>query len=90
MKSDFEIILSNWCYVVIRDKCTPGFASVTNAAEYTIQALSKKVDLRNKKVFYLDSMKNFDELVHNGIEFVGFKAPPENIKRRLSWVFGIE
>lgn len=56
--------------VWIRDRVEDGVISVTNDAEHVVRELVARFG--NVRVFYLDSMSNWDELKHDGGTFTGF------------------
>ena len=74
MKSSFTIICETDTFILIRDNDDPEYASVTNAAEFTVETLAQSFDLTNRRVLYLDTMQRFDELCHDDGKFTGFKA----------------
>ncbi len=59
--------------IVIKDTWSPGFLSVTNAAEQVIRDMVIHCDLMNEqRVIYQDTEGTFDELLHTDGEFTGF------------------
>jgi hypothetical protein len=61
--------------VIIED--IGGRVSVTNDAETVVEELlavhgARRTDGELRRILYYDSMRNLDELVHNGIRFTGF------------------
>ena len=63
-------------FVYIRDcgnhsKCK----TVTNDIEWVVTDLDDSIEnLENKRIFYMDSEGQIDEVIHNGKTFVSFKA----------------
>ena len=60
-------------YIYIQDIGTCD-RSVTNDAEWVLARLAEEYGLNNRRVFYMDSMGQIDEITHNGGgHFTGFK-----------------
>lgn len=73
MTSSYAVICETDTFILIKDNDDPNYASVTNAAKYTIESLTKTHDLTARRVIYQDSMQRFDELCHEDGAFTGFK-----------------
>jgi len=55
--------------------------SITTDAEWVIDRLTVEYGLKKHRVFYMDTMGQIDELVHNNAgRFVRFKAGYEGVK----------
>lgn len=50
-----------------------GPVSVTNDAEAVVENLIKFSGAGDKRIFYIDTDRQIDELVHDGTKFVDFK-----------------
>lgn len=72
--ADYSIIALNDLHVLLVDDQTTGKPSLTNSAALVVADLHGKVEggLGGRRVFYLDTINRFDELVHRGGEFIGF------------------
>jgi len=53
--------------------------TVTNDAEWVVETLAKDHALGDRRLFYLDSEGQIDELLHSAGRFTGFKAGHEGI-----------
>lgn len=59
--------------VLLVDRCLPGTMTITNAAEVVIAELAAAGLLAGRQVFYRDTEGRWDELLHDGGAFLGFK-----------------
>jgi len=50
--------------------------SVTNNAEEVVEFVLDYYSTTTKRIFYRDTMGNWDEMTHDGEKFVGFKSMP--------------
>jgi hypothetical protein len=66
-------------YIYIRD-VGGNYRSVTNDAEKVIEKLTTENNLGNRRVFYMDTEGQIDELVHKGNRFTGFKHGHERFE----------
>jgi hypothetical protein len=66
-------------YIYIRD-VGGNYRSVTNDAEKVIEKLTTENDLGNRRIFYMDTMGQIDELLHKGSRFTGFKFGHEGVE----------
>lgn len=74
MTSSYSVILDTDTFILIKDNDDPDFASVTNAADYTVESLAQVYDLSNRRIVYQDTMGRFDELRHADGKFTGFRG----------------
>ena len=68
----FTLVKVEGNFVYISDDGLPGYASVTNQAEYVVETLIARWG-SDKRFFYRDSMFVWDELCHDGAKFTDFK-----------------
>lgn len=73
MTSSYSVLCETDTFILIKDNDEPGYSSVTNAAEYTIESLAEAYDLSNHRVIYQDTMQRFDELCHEDGKFTGIR-----------------
>ncbi len=67
-------------YMLVVDLCDElGGRSVTNGAEEVIHYLQPHADQR---VLYQDTMSQWDELKHNGLDFTGFAPLSHEMRHR--------
>ena len=79
--AEFSIQIDAPGYVYIIDTGhNHGKRTITNDAENVISELYGLIDdLKNKRVFYLDSDGRIDEIIHSAGRFVTFKAGHEGV-----------
>lgn len=80
MHAEFTILVVTDTHIVIRDNDAVYSKTITNDADYVIAQLQHRIDggIKNRKVFYLDTMCRFDELVVKNGQFHSFKAGTAN------------
>lgn len=78
LKSSFTVIRETDTFILIRDDDETEYASVTNAADYTVECLAQRFDIANRRIVYQDTMGRFDELSHKNGKFNGFKPLTES------------
>lgn len=72
MRAQIEIVKNDPTVLVIND--LDGTRSVTNDAEDVVKFLiSSNLLEKGKRLIYRDTESTYDEIIHNGIEFVAFK-----------------
>lgn len=78
LKSSFTVIRETDTFILIRDNDETENASVTNAADYTVECLAQRFDIASRRIVYQDTMCRFDELSHKDGKFNGFKPLTES------------
>lgn len=72
-------------FVLISDDDREGCRSVTNAAAEVVSSIHDNVaNLKHRRVFYLDSMGQIDELKHEAGHFTGFGPCTDGQREMLS------
>jgi hypothetical protein len=79
--SSFTVLSETDTFILIRDKNDSDHASVTNAANYTVEWLAQRFEIANRRIVYQDTMGRFDELSHKRGKFDGFKPLTESQQR---------
>lgn len=69
-RSQYEVARLESQRVFIIDKCIPGALSVTNDAENVVSDVLKIFG--ELRIVYRDSQGSWDELLHDGVKFIGF------------------
>jgi len=74
---NYEIIdtgktIYNEPYILLKDTDTG--KTITNSAEAVIKDLCTYLDIKGRHIYYIDTDGAIDELLHNGVKFVGFKG----------------
>jgi hypothetical protein len=77
-KACFDVLKETPDFIYIKD--IGQYRSVTNDAEYVIGKLSEENNLGNRRVFYIDSDGQIDELLHKADRFTGFKPGHEGVE----------
>jgi hypothetical protein len=72
--AEFSVILDIPSYVLIKDVGHAHTKTVTNDVEYVLQKLNAILNIENRRVFYIDSSGEQDEIVHFGGRFKCFKS----------------
>ena len=76
----FSIANETDSFVYIIDRNEKNKKSVTNDAAWVLSELYNLVEnFDNKRVFYMDSEGQVDEIIHTGKSFVTFKAGHEGV-----------
>jgi hypothetical protein len=75
--AEFSVILDTPSYVLIKDIGYAQAKTVTNDVEYVLQKLNSILNIQNRRVFYIDSSGDQDEIVHSGGRFKCFKSARE-------------
>jgi hypothetical protein len=71
--AEFFVISDTPSYVLIKDIGHTYAKTVTNDVEYVLQKLDVILDIKNRRVFFIDSDGEQDEIVHSGGCFKCFK-----------------
>lgn len=84
LKSKFSIPVKHEDFVILIDHDEG--ASVTNDAENVIRWLDANLDggLGQRKVYYRDTSGEYDELVHENVNFKRYNSPPLHMKQALA------
>ncbi|HCL5581071.1 TPA: hypothetical protein N2N40_002499 [Citrobacter freundii] len=84
IKSTFSVPVKNEEFIILVD-LDEGM-SVTNDAENVIRWLDENLDggLGQRKVYYRDTSGEYDELVHENVNFKNYSACPPHIKQALA------
>jgi hypothetical protein len=61
-------------FICIKDTGHKNRMSVTNDVEYILSDLSRQFNIDNLRIFYVDSDRQIDEIIHKGKNFISFKA----------------
>lgn len=79
MHANYEILAVSDRYVTLRDLGPwDSFPTVTNDVEYVVRDLYEKEILKKGvKLYYHDSEGGFDEILHRGGVFRGFRTVKE-------------
>jgi hypothetical protein len=75
----FKILKITDIFIYLKDMGLPARYSVTNDAEWVIATLAALGILENRKVFYMDTDTNIDEILHENGKFKDFSFGHEGI-----------
>ena len=70
----YDILNETDTFILIKDIGHKTGKTVTNDAEYVIKNLPELCGIKGRRVFYIDSMGQTDEMIHNGVSFTSFRA----------------
>jgi hypothetical protein len=54
--------------------------TITNDAEFVLAQLAENYDINRRRVFYMDSLGQIDEIEHHGPHFTGFRPGHKGIE----------
>jgi hypothetical protein len=72
--AEFSVITDNPSYILIKDVGYIRSKTVTNDVEYVLEKLNAILNIQNRRVFYIDSDGEQDEIVHSRGRFKCFKS----------------
>jgi hypothetical protein len=75
----FEVIKATPEYIYIKDVGHNTRPSVTNDVEWILQEIALDWGIDNKRIFYMDSLRETDEIIHQQGRFVCFKFGHEGV-----------
>jgi hypothetical protein len=76
----FDVIKETPEFLFIKDVGHRDHITVTNDAKFVLQKLSEEYILDHRRVFYMDSMGQIDEIEHRGGRFIGFRFGHEGVE----------
>lgn len=81
LKCEFKIVENKDSYILLEDLANIySSMSITNDAENVIEFLNNKLDIANKKIYYVDTDGRVDILCHDNGKFIGFKFAYDNVQ----------
>jgi hypothetical protein len=78
--ADFDVVKETPDFILIKDTGHMTGKSVTSDAEYVVARLVEEHGIGGRRVFYVDSLGETDELTHEGGQFTGFKFGHEGVE----------
>jgi hypothetical protein len=76
----FDVIKETTDFIFIKDVGHRGHITITNDTVFVLQKLSADYGLGNRRVFYMDSLEQIDEIEHHGVNFAGFKPGHKGVE----------
>jgi hypothetical protein len=76
----FEIVQKTVSFIFINDTGHMNHKSVTNDVRFVLEKLATETNIKNKRIFYADSMNEVDEIIHSGTHFLHFKYGHEGVE----------
>jgi hypothetical protein len=76
----FEVIKETPDFLFIKDVGHKDHITVTNDAAFVLQKLAEEYTLDHRRLFYMDSLGQIDEIKHNGVHFTGFKPGHKGVE----------
>jgi hypothetical protein len=80
LHAEFDVIKETPEYIYIKDTGHNDGPTVTNDAEFVLGQLANKHNMGRRRVFYMDSVGQTDELTHIGAHFTGYKFGHEGVE----------
>jgi hypothetical protein len=80
MHAVFNVINETPDFIFIKDVGHKDHITVTNDAQFVLAKLVEEYDLGRRRVFYIDSLGQIDEIKHSGTHFTGFKPGHEGVE----------
>jgi hypothetical protein len=76
----FDVIKEAPDFIFIKDVEHKNHITITNDAQFVLTQLAVKYDIGGRRVFYMDSCGEIDEIEHRGIKFTGFKPGHKGVE----------
>jgi hypothetical protein len=76
----FDVIKESPDFIYIKDTGHKKHITVTNDAAFVISKLAKEYGIDRRRIFYMDSDGEIDEIQHHGAKFIGFKAGHKGVE----------
>jgi hypothetical protein len=79
LHADVEVIKETPEYIYLKAIGHNVGLTITNDAEWVVSQLVNEHNLGMRRVFYMDSLGQIDELTHVGAHFTGYKYGHEGV-----------
>jgi hypothetical protein len=76
----FDIIKESQDFVFIKDIGHKNHIAITNDAQFVLSKLAAEYDINRRRVFYMDSDGQIDEIEHHGVRFVKFRPGHKGVE----------
>jgi hypothetical protein len=76
----FDVIKETPDFIFIKDVGHRDHMTVTNDVEFVLAKLAEEYDIDRRRIFYMDSLGQIDEIEHHGTHFIGFKPGHKGIE----------
>jgi hypothetical protein len=76
----YDVIKETPDFIFIKDVGHKDHITVTNDVKFVLQKLSEEYALDHRRVFYMDSMGQIDEIEHRGSRFIGFMSGHKGVE----------
>jgi hypothetical protein len=76
----FSVIKEAPDFIFIKDVGHKKHITITNDAEFVLTKLAEEHSIDRRRVFYMDSDGQIDEIEHRGAKFVGFKPGHKGVE----------
>ena len=75
----FSVIEVKPNFILIKDTGHMDHKTISNDVEWVLSQLAQEYNLQYRRIFYIDSAGDIDEIIHNGMAFHGFKHGHEGV-----------
>jgi hypothetical protein len=76
----FDVIKETQDFIFIKDMGHNSHLTITNDANFVLSKLEAEYGIDRRRVFYMDSDGNIDEIEHRGVHFTGFKPGHKGVE----------
>jgi hypothetical protein len=76
----FDVIKETQDFIFIKDIGHKNRITITNDAAFVLSKLAAEYDIDGRRVFYMDSDGQIDEIKHCGVKFTGFKPGHKGVE----------
>jgi hypothetical protein len=80
LHATYVVLNKETSFICIKDTGHKNRMSVTNDVEYVLSDLSRQFNIDHRRIFYVDSDGQIDEIIHKGKNFISFKAGHKGIE----------
>jgi hypothetical protein len=78
--ADFNVIMEAPDFIFIKDIGHKKHITVTHDAAFVLSELAAEYGIDRRRVFYMDSDGQIDEIEHHGARFIGFKPGHKGVE----------
>jgi hypothetical protein len=76
----FDVIKETTDFIFIKDTGHKNHITVTNDAQFVLSELAAEYGIDRRRVFYMDSCGEINEIEHHGVNFAGFKPGHKEVE----------
>ncbi|GHU66567.1 hypothetical protein FACS189447_07710 [Spirochaetia bacterium] len=76
----YEVLRETNTFIFIKDIGHKTHKSITNDVEFVLESLAADYNIKYRRIFYIDSMNEIDEIIHSEKHFISFKHGHEGVE----------